>query len=187
MEKEEKKFNPVEKNLYMSFYDSPLEILFNHDYIAETVFEAIKMSKATIIDKPIVHPFPNRAISIVCGLIESDAAFHSTPETQPTYCSYRINTCGSKTHPILAVRYLIERLKPVGVEVSYFKRGMDLINTGHIFPKSIENLVKKYENQFAIQDYKLNYKELQQFDYEFVLYNQKTLNSNVARELGLDS
>jgi S-adenosylmethionine/arginine decarboxylase-like enzyme len=177
-------FNPVEKNLDVYFYGTPKDVISDYKLIDEVMSNAINLSRANILEK-IVRPIPPGASGIYL-LTESEAAFHTTPETIPNFMSFKISTCGNKTHPIIALKYLIEKLNPVAGIVCYYKEGYDISPKKSGFSKTIEALIKKYYEQFNALKYRFNAEEIRQFEYNFEFYDSSRFTQKMASILGLE-
>ena len=176
-------FNPVEKNMDVYFYGTPKETISDYKLIDEVMSNTIILSKANILEK-IVKPIAPGASGIYL-LTESEAAFHTTPETIPNFMSFKISTCGNKTHPISALKYLTEKLSPAAGSVCYYKEGYDISPKKSGFAKTIEALIKKYHDQFDALKYRFNAEEIRQFEYNFDFYDPSRFTQKMASILGV--
>lgn len=71
--------------------------------------------------KFIYHQFQPRGMTAVLLLKESHISLHSWPEWH--YLAVDIFTCGKKTKPLLALKYLQKKFQPKRVEIKELKRG----------------------------------------------------------------
>jgi S-adenosylmethionine/arginine decarboxylase-like enzyme len=180
--------NPVEKTLDIYFYGIPQEIISDYKFIDEVMDEAIKLSGATIYRK-IVEPLPPGA-SGVNLLLESESAWHATPETVPNFMSFKISTCGYKTHPMSALRYPLEKLNPSSGKICYYKEGLDLDKRRSGVQKTIDGVINKYYNQFDISKYRFEPHILKDthtdkivpYYYDFYFYDPLRLTQRMASE-----
>ncbi len=179
----EGKFNPVEKNLDVYLYGIPEEIIKDINYIDDTMCNAIKLSNAHTKNK-IVEKI-GEGCSGVYLLLESEAAFHATPETNPNFMSFKISTCGNNTHPILALKYILERINPIGGKICYYKEGLDIVNRSSIFPKTISSIIDKYKKQFYVKNFKFEPSQVKQFEYDFFFYDIEKITKKIASILGV--
>jgi S-adenosylmethionine/arginine decarboxylase-like enzyme len=166
--------NPVEKVLEMSLLDVDWSKL-TKSYLKPVMDHAIGLSKAHVVFSK-AYPFKKKegqkgpkGVSIVYILSESDASLHTTPEKY--YVSLDIETCGDKTHPFSAVKYILRALDPSAGNIGYSKMGMDL--TSSYFPKSLDALVHKYTNQFNREKYIFIGREFEAGDYNIYFWNPK--------------
>ena len=177
-------FNPVEKNFDIYLYGIPNEIIINYQFIDEVMSNAIKLSKANI-HKKIVEPI-NPGASGVYLLTESEAAWHTTPETIPNFMSFKISTCGNKTHPILCLKYILEKLNAISGKISYYKEGYDIAQRKSGFPKTISIMIKKYYDQFDVLKYRFEAQEAKQLQYDFYFSDPLKLTQKIAAILGIE-
>ena len=160
-------FNPVEKNLLMSFFLNPTNNLFTkEDKLKKIVDSAIKETGAHVV-KEIVHKFEPTGESGVYVLAESDATYHTSP--QYNFWSFSISTCG-QTHPFRAIQLILTQVDPEAGVIKYFKSGMDLKNTSQVFPNNLDYLIKRYKEQFEelTKTYSILGRELEPQDFKFV-------------------
>jgi S-adenosylmethionine decarboxylase len=88
--------------------------------IKKILFEAAKEANNTPL-KVSIHKFHPHGITGVILLAESHIAVHAWPELN--YLAIDIFTCGEKTMPYLAFRYLKKIFKPKKIEIKEIKRG----------------------------------------------------------------
>lgn len=89
--------------------------------LGELLFEAAKKAGNTPLNFAF-HKFQPQGITGVLLLAESHIAVHSWPELN--YLAVDIFTCGKKTFPEKALKYLKEKLKPKKVKIYKLKRGI---------------------------------------------------------------
>jgi len=127
-----------------------------------------------------------QASSGIFALTESSSDFHITPETNPNCMSFRICTCGNKTHPILSLRNVLEKLDPTCGKICYYKEGYDIAPRKSGFPKTIEGVIKKYYELFDISRYRFEAQEVKQFEYEIYFYDPLRLRQKTASIIGVE-
>lgn len=89
--------------------------------IKEILIEAAKEAGNTPL-KVSIHKFNPQGITGVLLLAESHIAIHSWPQFD--YLAIDIFTCGEKTFPEKALRYLKKVFKPKKVKVKEIQRGL---------------------------------------------------------------
>jgi len=165
-----KKFNPVEKNLYIGLFGVDEQKLKDSKFLTDLKSGIIKPVK-------------------INGL-ELSPEIYLRPEN--SFSSINLSTRGSNSYPFLCVKNVLEMAEPVIADIKYFKKGMDIRNTSAIFPKSISQLKEKYSNQLCLEKYReLHSQQLKRGDYEIVLINRKAnvedyLSNYLKQEFSID-
>ncbi len=108
------------KQVLAEFYGCCVETINNKDIIRDSMIEAAKVAKATIV-ADVFHEFNPHGISGVVVIAESHIAIHSWPEHQCT--SIDIFTCSDDMDPLAAVEFLKTIFKAQKVEVKTIPRG----------------------------------------------------------------
>ncbi|MCM8765391.1 MAG: adenosylmethionine decarboxylase [Candidatus Omnitrophica bacterium] len=88
--------------------------------VKEILWEAARVANNTPL-KVTVHKFPHQGITGVVILAESHIAIHTWPEHG--YLAIDIFTCGKKTRPYAALKYLQKVFLPKKVKIKMIKRG----------------------------------------------------------------
>jgi len=88
--------------------------------IKKILFEAAKESNNTPLEITI-HKFLPHGITGVILLAESHIAIHAWPELN--YLAIDVFTCGEKTMPYLALKYLKKVFQPKRIDIKELKRG----------------------------------------------------------------
>lgn len=88
--------------------------------IKKILFEAAKESHNTPLEITI-HKFLPHGITGVILLAESHIAIHAWPELN--YSAIDVFTCGEKTMPYLALKYLKKIFQPRRIDIKELKRG----------------------------------------------------------------
>jgi|GEM_PF-6612653 len=174
-------WNSVEKNLMMQFWIEKTSSLFQkEDQLKKIVESTIKETGATIL-KEITYKFEPIGESGVYILAESDATYHTYP--QYWFWSFSVSTCG-KTHPFRATKHIISKVDPVAGIIKYFKTNMDLKNTQHVFPDTLESLTKRYKGQLEelLKTYTVLGRELEEEDFKF-FYAKSSADPEVMTQL----
>lgn len=96
------------------------KIIDDEKKLKKILFETIKRSNNTPL-KFAFHKFNPQGITGVVLLAESHLALHCWPEFN--YLAIDIFTCGDKTKPYKALKYLRKVFKPKKVEIQKIKRG----------------------------------------------------------------
>jgi hypothetical protein len=68
--------------------------------------------------------------------------------------SFKISTCGNTAHPMLGLKYILEKLKPASGKISYYKEGLDLDKRKTVHERTLEAILTKYQDQFDISVYR---------------------------------
>ena len=92
----------------------------NPKELGELLIEAAKKAGNTPLNFTF-HKFQPQGITGVLLLAESHIAFHSWPEVG--YLAIDIFSCGKKTFPEKALKYLKQKLKPKKFKIYKLKRG----------------------------------------------------------------
>jgi len=165
-----KKFNPVEKNLYIRLFGMDEQKLKDSKFLSK-------------LKSDIINSVKNNGAELNPDIYL---------DSKNSFGSINFSTRGSNSYPFLCVRDIIERAEPVIADIKYFKKGMDIRNTPTIFPKSISQLKEKYSNQLCLEKYKeLHSQQLKRGDYEIVLINQRAnveeyLSNYLKQEFSID-
>jgi len=88
--------------------------------VKKILFEAAKKAKNTPLDIT-THRFLPHGITGVILLAESHIAIHAWPEIN--YLAIDIFTCGERTMPYLALKYLKKVFQPKKISIRELKRG----------------------------------------------------------------
>ena len=97
------------------------KIIEDKKELKEILVKAAKEAKATPL-KVEVHSFLPQGITGVVLLAESHIALHSWPEFN--YLAVDIFTCGDKSVPDKALKYLKEKFEPKKIEIKKIERGI---------------------------------------------------------------
>ncbi len=120
------------KQVLAEFYGCCVETINNKDIIRDSMIEAAKVAKATIV-ADVFHEFNPHGISGVVVIAESHIAIHSWPEHQ--CASIDIFTCSDDMDPLAAVEFLKTIFKAQKVEVKTIPRGQVDMS---ISPKAVQ-------------------------------------------------
>jgi S-adenosylmethionine decarboxylase len=111
----------VGKHVYANLYGIPREIAGDEEYLRNVVIEAAKLANMTLYDiKTYRLGGKKGGISILALVLESHIAIHTWIEYR--YATIDIYTCGAKSDPWKAFKYIIEKLKPEDYTVGYADR-----------------------------------------------------------------
>ncbi len=111
----------IGKHVYANLYGVPREIAWNEEYLKETVIRAAEKANTILYDiKTYRIGGEKGGISIIALILESHIALHTWPEYR--YATLDIYTCGEKSDPWKAFKYIIQRLKPENYTVNYADR-----------------------------------------------------------------
>lgn len=89
--------------------------------------------------------------SAVAHLEESDISLHIYPESNPSWISMRICTCGD-IKPIMALGYLLGVMDPDGGVVSYYLKGFRHTKNGILFEDEV-NPIRMYVDPNELNRY----------------------------------
>jgi len=111
----------IGKHVYGNLYECDKNAISNEEYLKETVINAAKIANMHLID---IHSWsfegPKGGISVIALIAESHISIHSWKEYN--YASVDVYTCGYKSKPMKAFKYILERLKPKVYKIHKVKR-----------------------------------------------------------------
>jgi S-adenosylmethionine decarboxylase len=109
----------VGSHLFASYYECDGEALTNLDSLKETMLDAVRRSKATILDFS-SYEFKGGGFSMIVLLSESHASIHTYPEYGS--CFVDIFTCGNRCRVEIFNEILKKYLKPKKIKKDIFVR-----------------------------------------------------------------
>ncbi|MDZ7757672.1 adenosylmethionine decarboxylase [Rhodohalobacter sp.] len=109
------------RQILVEFYDCDESKINDVTYIENSLIQATKASKATIISHNF-HKFSPYGVSGVVVIAESHVAIHTWPEYN--YCAVDIFTCGDTIDPWVIQEHLKEYFESKNVSSMEMKRGM---------------------------------------------------------------
>ncbi|MFO7798182.1 adenosylmethionine decarboxylase [Rhodohalobacter sp.] len=109
------------RQILVEFYDCDESKINDVSYIENSLIQATKASKATIISHNF-HKFSPYGVSGVVVIAESHVAIHTWPEYN--YCAVDIFTCGDTIDPWVIQEHLKGYLESKNVSSMEMKRGM---------------------------------------------------------------
>jgi len=109
------------KHLIVELYDCDRVRINDVAQVERILVEAVKFSKATII-QPVFHQFSPHGVSGVVVIAESHFTIHTWPEYG--YCAVDIFTCGDPIDADLALHFLKEQFEAKNLSVVDIKRGV---------------------------------------------------------------
>ncbi len=111
----------IGKHVYGNLYECDKKVLMNEEVLRETVIKAAEIAKMHLVD---VHSWSFKGekggTSVIALVTESHISIHAWSEYN--YASVDVYTCGSKSKPLKAFKYIVERLKPKKYSVHRVKR-----------------------------------------------------------------
>jgi len=121
--KEEQVIDPViiGKHVYGNLYNIPREIAGDEQYLVEVVRKAAELANMTLVDiKSYSFGGIKGGVSVIALIMESHIAVHTWLEY--SYATVDVYTCGEKSDPWKAFKYIVEKLKPESYTVNYADR-----------------------------------------------------------------
>jgi len=112
--------SPQGIHIVLDLYRCKSRILNNPQEIEKVLREAVKKAKANLIDLK-VHKFSPYGVSGIAVISESHISIHTWPEVK--YASIDIYTCGTKTLPDSACKFLIKKFKSQRPSIIKILRG----------------------------------------------------------------
>ncbi|WP_069131792.1 adenosylmethionine decarboxylase [Rhodohalobacter halophilus] len=109
------------RQILVEFYDCDESKINDVSYIENSLIQATKASKATIISHNF-HKFSPYGVSGVVVIAESHVAIHTWPEYN--YAAVDIFTCGDTIDPWVIQEHLKEYFESKNVSSMEMKRGM---------------------------------------------------------------
>jgi S-adenosylmethionine decarboxylase len=111
---------PVGSHCILELYECPTDLLNNLVFIRDSLQEAAKRAKSTLL-KEITHQFHPYGVTALALLAESHISLHTWPETG--YIAVDIFTCGEHTEPEVACKFLLETFQARSHVLLKFPRG----------------------------------------------------------------
>lgn len=151
-------FNNIQKNLSLNLYFSKDKDVFSFKELEILNKEIVEKLNCNIISTS-GKDFEPQGSSLVCflenklvsHLDKSHLSFHTYFTKQEIRVDLMISTCGNII-PLNILKFIIEKLKPITLEIDYFERGRDE-NTSPKFYKSLKdflpNNLKVIEEKFS--------------------------------------
>ena len=112
--------HPVGRHLLVDMHGCNPDLLKRVDFISETIHEAAKRSKATIVGK-MFKQFEPWAVSGVIVIAESHISIHTWPELGLASVDYY--SCSEMQNMDAAVSYLASTLRATKIQVVALDRG----------------------------------------------------------------
>ena len=111
----------VGRHVYADLYGCPKDVLENKDLLVEAVKKAAEAADAKILEiKSWEVGGEHGGVSVIALIVESHIALHTWPLNN--YATLDVYTCGEKSDPWKAFKYLIDILKPKHYVVHYSDR-----------------------------------------------------------------
>ena len=111
---------PVGTHCILELYECPTDLLNNLVFIRDSLQEAAKRAKSTLL-KEITHQFHPYGVTALALLAESHISIHTWPEMG--YIAVDIFTCGQHTEPEKACKFLLEAFQASNHVILNFPRG----------------------------------------------------------------
>lgn len=115
------------RQILVEYYDCKESKINDVDYIENSLINATKASKATIISHNF-HKFSPYGVSGVVVIAESHVAIHTWPEYN--YAAVDIFTCGDTIDPWIIQEHLKEYFESKNVSSMEMKRGLFKVPSG---------------------------------------------------------
>lgn len=101
----------IGKHVFGNLYECDINAISDEEYLRETVINAAKIAKMHLVEvRSWKFGGPKGGISVIALVTESHISIHSWIEYN--YAAVDVYTCGSKSRPLKAFKYIVERLKP---------------------------------------------------------------------------
>lgn len=111
----------IGKHVYADLYGSDPRLLNDVEFLKEVVVEAVKASRATLVDiKAWRFGGDKGGVSVLALVVESHVALHTWPKH--AYATVDIYTCGESSDPWKALEVVLVKLKPRSYHVHYADR-----------------------------------------------------------------
>ncbi|MCM8804364.1 MAG: adenosylmethionine decarboxylase [Candidatus Omnitrophica bacterium] len=112
---------PKSSHIILDLYECDSKILDSPDQVKDILEKAVKEAKTTLLHIKI-HKFSPYGVSGFALISESHISIHTWPEAK--YAGVDIYTCGEKTMPEKAVKFIIEELKSKKPSIIKIERGI---------------------------------------------------------------
>ncbi|MGC8977200.1 MAG: adenosylmethionine decarboxylase [Candidatus Ratteibacteria bacterium] len=113
---------PKSSHIILDLYECDSSILNSPEKIKEILTKAVNEAKATLLDLKI-HKFSPFGVSGFAMISESHISIHTWPEAK--YAGVDIYTCGKKTSPDKAAKFIIKKLKSKKPSIMKIERGIN--------------------------------------------------------------
>lgn len=111
----------IGKHIYGNLYDIPSEIAINEKYLVDIVKKAVELAKMNLVDiRSYRFGGLKGGVSVIALVTESHIAIHTWIEYE--YATVDVYTCGDRSDPVEAFKYIVEKLKPKIYTVNYADR-----------------------------------------------------------------
>lgn len=111
----------IGKHVYGNLYECDKELIKSEEYLRETVLNAIKLANMHLVEiKSWTMHGEKGGVSVIALITESHITIHTWSEYN--YASVDVYTCGNKSNPLKAFKYIIQRLRPKYYTIHKVKR-----------------------------------------------------------------
>lgn len=115
----------IGKHVYANLYDIDSGLIANLDRLTTVVIKAAQVGNMHILEL-VTKKFSSLngvegGVSVIALIEESHIALHTWPESM--YATVDIYTCGAKSNAELALKYVIDELKPKSCKIGKADRG----------------------------------------------------------------
>ena len=111
--------NSVGRHCILELYDCPGALLDDQSFVQETLKQAAKIAKSTLLGE-LSHKFEPQGVTALVLLAESHISIHTWPEAG--YAAVDVFTCGEHTLPEEACRFIAQQFEAARHELSTVAR-----------------------------------------------------------------
>jgi S-adenosylmethionine decarboxylase len=126
---------PIGSHCILELFGCPSALLDDVQFIQNTIKEAVKKAKATLLEE-VSYQFEPFGVTALALLSESHISIHTWPETG--YIAVDVFTCGQHTQPELACLCFIEAFQASNHSLMTIHRGQ--------FAPTIRSTIQNLEN-----------------------------------------
>jgi len=119
----------IGKHVYGELYGCPSSLLWDEEAIVDAVKKAAEKANATLLEIRSWRIGGSKGgVSVLALVVESHIAVHTWPLNN--YVTVDVYTCGEKTDPWSAFKYLVDFFKPKRYTVHYSDRSQLPVSIG---------------------------------------------------------
>lgn len=112
------------RHVVIDTWGSEIDLLNNAMLLQQYMVKAATLGKLQVISVQ-SHQFSPQGATVLVLLSESHFSIHTYPEKK--FAAIDCYTCGEKTDPLAAIRYLLTFLKPEKIYIKKFIRGIEKV------------------------------------------------------------
>jgi len=118
----------VGKHVYANLYECDVKVISDEEKLSDIVKNAAKLAKAVLYELKVWKFGGGKGgVSVIGLVLESHIAIHTWPKYK--FATVDIYTCGARSDPWNAFKYVVSQLKPKSMSVNYADRSSPAIKS----------------------------------------------------------